>query len=42
MYHLPEYDATFVVLANTVGAGHAPKDIFHRIIELLIPDAVVW
>jgi D-alanyl-D-alanine carboxypeptidase len=41
MYYLPARGATFVVLANTVGVGHAPKDIFNRLVTLLIPDAVV-
>jgi len=42
MYYLPSRHATFVILANTVGAGHAPKDIFKRIVAILLPDAVAW
>jgi D-alanyl-D-alanine carboxypeptidase len=42
MYYLPSHRATFVVAANTCGAVHAPKNVLHGIVELLIPEAAIW
>ena len=43
VYYLPSRNATFVVLANTMGVRPPPQEeIFKAVVELLIPDAAIW